>query len=441
MRSALGEIPPVEIADEREESAPPGRPASREFADHDEADRFARFDRDGLVAQLQPVAAPRQLIRASLFECPDPSSIRPRRWLHGRHYVRSYVSGTIASPGIGKSTLVNVEGCAMASGRDLLGVPVRQPLRVWILNLEDPREETERRLAAVCLHYGLTRDDLGDRLFTDSGRDMPITLAEKVRDRLVVHDGVADEIVREIRNRGIDVLIVDPFVSSHRVPENDNGAIDAVVKTWARIADECSCSIELIHHVRKPGNGQSGAFTVDDARGAGALIGAVRSARVLNVMTAEEAARADIRPEERQRYIRVDNGKANMQPPLEKAVWRKLISVGLNNATPDEDEDWVQVVTAWSMPGLFDGLSASDLRKVQDVIRSGSWAENVQASNWAGYAISQALDLPDTSAADKQRLKDLLRAWVASGALKIDRQHDARNGRDKPVVVVGDLDP
>lgn len=48
------------------------------------------------------------------------------------------------------------------------------------------------------------------------------------------------------------MFTVDPFVKSHKVIENDNGAIDDVVTEWAHIADECNCSIELVHHVRKP---------------------------------------------------------------------------------------------------------------------------------------------------------------------------------------------
>ena len=72
-----------------------------------------------------------------------------------------------------------------------------------------------------------------------------------------------------------------------------NGAIDAVAKTWAGVADATQSAVELIHHTRKQGAGQQAEYTVDDARGAVALIGAVRSARVLNGK--EEAERAGIR--------------------------------------------------------------------------------------------------------------------------------------------------
>ena len=49
-----------------------------------------------------------------------------------------------------------------------------------------------------------------------------------------------------------DVLIIDPFVSSHEVPENDNGAMDRIVKEWGRVAQR--------------GNGGEALKDRDDAR-------------------------------------------------------------------------------------------------------------------------------------------------------------------------------
>jgi RecA-family ATPase len=98
---------------------------------------------------------------------------------------------------------------------------------------------------------------------------------------------VVNEVIETIRANKLDVFQVDPFVSSHRVTENDNNAIDRVAKTWARIADQTGVAIELVHHVRKTAPGQE--ITVEDGRGASALLAAARSARVLNPMAENEA--------------------------------------------------------------------------------------------------------------------------------------------------------
>ena len=326
----------------------------------------------------------------------------------------------------------------MVTGRPLLGFQVPQTLRVWVWNGEDPREEIERRLAAACIHFGISPQDIGDRLFIDSGRETPIVIAEKLGEGVTVMAPMVDALTAEIRARQIDVMIVDPFVSCHAVPENDNGAIDRVSKTWARIAEAANCGVELVHHVRKAGAGQT-TYTVEDARGGSALIGAVRSARVLNVMSPEEAEPAGIASTDRRRFFRVDDGKSNMAPPVERAEWRELVSVGLGNDDTDGPEDLVGVATAWAMPGLFADIDVADTRRVQKAIQGGSWSENVQSGDWAGRIIGEVLGI-DTSpkTPGQTRVKALLKGWIKGGALKVAYEHDSRNGRSKPTIVVGE---
>ena len=50
-------------------------------------------------------------------------------------------------------------------------------VRYW--NGEDPKEETERRIAAILLHYVITAEEIEGWLFYDSGRDQPIVIAEQ----------------------------------------------------------------------------------------------------------------------------------------------------------------------------------------------------------------------------------------------------------------------
>jgi AAA domain len=188
-------------------------------------------------------------VAARPFVWRDPKTIPPRQWLYGQHYIRKFVSATIAAPGIGKSSLDLVELIAMASGRPLLGVPVPKQLCVWYWNLEDPYDEIERRIAAILLHFKIDPAEIEGRLFVNSGRDDPLVIAEKHRDSVVIHAPIANALTAEIIARGVDALSIDPFVSCHRVPENDNGAIDAVTKAWSKIADTANCATDLVHHV------------------------------------------------------------------------------------------------------------------------------------------------------------------------------------------------
>jgi hypothetical protein len=371
-------------------------------------------------------------IRPSLFTWRDPASIPPRRWLFGRHYVRKFVSATIAPPGVGKSTLSLAEAVSMATTRDFLGPKPPEPLRVWCFNGEDPRDELERRIAAICLRHDVDPGEIGDRLFLDSGRETEIILGAMERAGAVIAQPVVDALKAAIKENGIDVLILDPFVSTHRVSENDNGAIDAIAKTWAKIADETDCAIELVHHSRKLGGAEVSA---EDARGASSFIGAVRAARVINTMSEAEALKAGI--QKRREFFRVDGAKANLAPP-EASQWFQLVSEPLGNdfAGPG---DFVGVVTPWQWPDAFEGLSTADLRKVQARIGEGEWAESVLAKNWAGKAVAEVLSLEINDDAGKARVKSLLKTWIRNGALRVEERHNARTGRTQPIIIPGAL--
>src|SRR5262249_5304248 len=124
----------------------------------------------------------RRSIKATPFGLRDPQSIPPRQWLYNRHFVRKYPSVTVAPGGVGKSSLIFVEALAMARGRDLIGAKPIAPLRVWVWNGEDPLDELERRVTAAAIRFNIGREDIGDRLFVDTGREMPIVLAKQGKD-------------------------------------------------------------------------------------------------------------------------------------------------------------------------------------------------------------------------------------------------------------------
>src|SRR5262249_10624062 len=159
--------------------------------------------------------------------------------------------------------------------------------------------------------------------------------------RAVIARPVVDAVIAAIQRNMIDAMIVDPFIKSHRIVENDNVAMDAVATQWAQIADVTGCSADVVQHTRKT-SGQE--ITIEDGRGAVALISASRSARVLNRMTKDEADNAAVGAPNAWRYFRVDNGKASMAPHPEQADWYRLASVDLGNG------DQVGVVTAWAWP-------------------------------------------------------------------------------------------
>lgn len=104
------------------------------------------------------------IFTATPFLWRDPKKIAMRDWLYGHLVIRKFVTATVSPGGIGKSSLVATETLAQVTGKDLLGIQPKQQLRVWLWNLEDPQEETERILQAAAQHYKLKPEDIGDRL-------------------------------------------------------------------------------------------------------------------------------------------------------------------------------------------------------------------------------------------------------------------------------------
>src|SRR5262249_24221907 len=135
------------------------------------------------------------------------------------------------------------------------------------------------------------------------------------------------------------------LIAFHRVRENDTLAMELVIKgAFERAADATNSCIELSQHTRKPA--PRAEITADDSRGAGAIVFAARSVRVLNRMTKKEAQMPKIEGQDRWLYLRVSRDKVNLVPPG-KASWVHLAEIELPNADEDAAGDRVQVIEAW----------------------------------------------------------------------------------------------
>ena len=369
-------------------------------------------------------SASESLVTASPFVWVDPANIPRRQWLYGRHYVRKFISETVAPGAFGKSSLAIAETLAIITGRGLLGVTPDERVNVWYWNGEDPLEELQRRIIAAALYYEIDPAEIEGRLFVDTGRETKIVIAEQTRTGATVARPIVEAVIATIRANAIGLMIVDPFVASHRVVENDNPAIELVVATWAEIADVTGCAIELVHHARKTNGAE---ITVDDGRGGSALLAKVRSARTLNGMTDDEAARAGV--ENRRAYFRVQNGKANLAPPAGAAEWYRLEFFDLGNGGDGRPSDNVAVVARWKWPDAFEGVTVSDLRAVQAAIAEGRWRESSQAKDWAGYAVAKAMGLDATNKMNRAKIASLLKTWIKTGALVIAEGQDEQRKR------------
>ena len=371
------------------------------------------------------------------FEWPTPVGpinelLLPRRhWIYSRTHIRGFVSVTASAGGIGKTSLTMVEALAVAANRPLLGENIYEQCNVWVINLEDDMSEMMLRLAAAMKHYNVSHEDIAGKLFMDAEDTIELIMGAETRDGLTLNDALLEVLMKRVKDNSIGLVIIDPFVSTHLANENSNSSIQAIVAMFRKLAREANCAVHIVHHVRK-GNGEDA--TIDSVRGAGSLIGAARVARVINKVSEEDAINAGVPQSEALGLFRIDNGKANLAPPSDKAVYRRMVSVELAN------NELIGVATEYKLPDVFDGITTRDAMKVQQAI--GNQAEgdparsNPQAKNWAGYTVAEVLNLdPD---ADKGRIKSILKTWVNKDVLRVEYLPDKRTGRDVPCVVVGE---
>lgn len=374
-------------------------------------------------SQASPATSPAPQLNAKPFIWRDPSTIPARPWLYGRHTMRGYLSAVIAPGGSGKSSLMVVEALAMVTGRGFLGHEPPRPLRVWYWNLEDDPDELARRFTAAMMRFNVKPEEIAGRLFVNGDE---LIVASETRDGVTIAMPTIEALISEAIRLEIDVLIIDPFVSSHEVSENDNAKIDRVVKgAWRRVAMGANCAVTLVHHARKSNGAE---VTAEASRGASALTDATRFVRVLNFMTEDEKAQVGV--ENRLQYVRISDGKNNFAARTDKAEWIHLEGQQLANT------DWVAVVTPWRWPDMALAVNADELAAIRAAISKGQWRENAQAADWVGQPICRAMGLDPDIKADRTRVKGLIKRWIADGWLEVV-EGLTQDRKKKPFIELG----
>jgi RecA-family ATPase len=385
----------------------------------------------GAEPKSQKPSSGRRVLELRPFTPFDVAKLPPRSWLYGKHYQRRTISLTAGPGGMGKSSLDMVEAIAMATCRNLLGEQPEERLRVWYHNGEDPRDEIDRRLAAICQYYRIPQEELQGWLWTTSGTEFPLRVAKGYAN-LEIDAALVRQISAAISNNRVDVADFDPFVTLHSVSEVDSGKMDAVVRLFAGIADENDAAIEISHHVRKPAAGVAADYDVHDIRGVAAITDAVRAARVLNRMNEKDAEAAGCEEIERLSRFRVDRAKGNYSP-AQAATWRQFVSVDLING------DEVGVVAPWNFPGQGEQTperAAADQKAehvfLQLLDKFAARGTNVSANTGNTYAPAKFAEEREakTAKVSKAALKAAMNRLLDAGRVRSEpSRNDGRSHR------------
>lgn len=300
----------------------------------------------------------------------DWSSLPPRKWLLGNVFCRRFVSSLIADGGIGKTALRILQALSLATNKQLTGEHVFQRARVLYVSLEDDRDELRRRVRAAMLHHKIEPAEIDGWLFLSApeGKAGKLVTANPRTKRPLIAD-MKPELDKAISANAIDLLILDPLVKAHDVEENDNSAMDVVIQVLANLAVAHDIAVDVLHHTSK---GAADPGNADRGRGASAVKNGARLVYTLTQMSVDEAKLFGVNEAERRSHVRVDSGKVNITPPLERAQWFQIVGVPLGNAEalyPNGDR--VQTMVPWTPPQVWDGISDDVLKRIVDEIDAG----------------------------------------------------------------------
>lgn len=268
--------------------------------------------------------------------------IEPRPWIAPGYLLRGAVTMLVGPPDQGKSAWLTTATVALLLGQQLGALKaVIGTCRVLTLFAEEDDNEQRRRFAAALAVYNATVADTGDRLY----RLVPNSLATLITaDRRTGMLGATrkwHELKRQIVAHRPDVVILDPLVEIHTANENDNAHLKAIIAALRSLAQRYHCAVLVTHHAGKtevvPGS-------LNMARGASAIGGAVRVALTLVEMTETEADKLGVPVERRRWYVRLDQARSSQAPPAQGAEWFFKLSQSL--ASGDE----APAMIPWSPP-------------------------------------------------------------------------------------------
>jgi 5S rRNA maturation endonuclease (ribonuclease M5) len=344
----------------------------------------------------------------------DDYVIPPRGWLLDNIFCRRFLSSLVADGGVGKTALRIAQLLSLAIGRSLTGDYVHRRCRVLFLSFEDDKDELRRRVYAALRHYNIDPVSLTGWLYLDAPKRLKLAV---MNGRGIPEVGILETYLRKaIARFKLDLVVLDPFVKTHALAENDNGAMDMVCDLLASIAIDLDCAIDIPHHTNK---GPAAAGDANRGRGASSMKDAGRLVYTLTPMTPEEGQLFDLSEAERRSLVRMDSGKVNIAPPSAEARWFRLVGQSLDNGTDDyPNGDEVQAVEPWDPPDTWAGLDHALLNRILDDIDAGM--ANGQRYSAAGPATTRAAwRVVQQHASDKSEkaCRAVINAWLKSGTL------------------------
>jgi AAA domain len=230
-------------------------------------------------------------------------------------------------------------------------------------NVEDDATEQRRRLSAALRQFGAKPADIRGKVIRTGPNGIGTLLIRDDHGRIRFTPAM-DRLEHLIRQHNACSLSVDPLAELHNTEENDNTALRAIVARFRELATDHNIAVQLPHHTRKGGSSSPG--DPDIARGASAIIGAVRIAHTLTVMSEDDASAFGLPTDAQARshYVRLDDAKQNYAA-IRDAEWFEKVPHLLDNG------ELVPAAEPW-MPPAQKQASQVEIASLASAIERGT---------------------------------------------------------------------
>ena len=193
-----------------------------------------------------------------------------------------------AHGGTGKSLLALKASIHIALGLPILGANTNGG-KVAYMSLEDPEPVFRTRLYSIANNMqdevSPRMDELLQKLMFINRYGLATFMATANAGK-IVETKIPNDLISLLKNNDIKCLIVDTFVRTNSLNENDNSQMGLLLSLFEKIAKEAECAVILIHHQPK-GAGNAGYA----ARGASAITDNARSVLLLEKVSSKDVGK------------------------------------------------------------------------------------------------------------------------------------------------------
>lgn len=367
----------------------------------------------------------------------DIDVIAPRPYIYGTYLQRGHVTLLSASGGVGKSAWSLSVGIDLACGADHLGAGDFKRRNVLVYNAEDDTQEMLRRAGAYMRFHNFTtemRRNVRSNLTIISGVNGALQFADYRDGRVVIIQNSVTLFKQILRERQIEVAMLDPLVGLHNIPENANSEMNKLIMEIKAVTATSEIATLVSHHDKKNIGGRDVEdASQDDARGAGTITTPMRVVLSMKRLSKSDIKRLRIPAEDVSRVIALSKGaKSNYSARDTSSRLFFSNSVQANNGSEEFKADSTVALCVYKLRAAGPQITGIQRDAILAEIAKGDFRSDAQANGAIVQFITDIAGV-DSDADGKRYVNELLSEWVKRGWVIVEKAKIKGHKREVPV--------